>query len=375
MKRFLVVAFLAAVSGRGVLAQVEDVRVIDRLKEGGPYQKIWQPFIARVSAERLVATYGLQLVGKGDMGDIVASVSRDGGKTWGPRIAVFDHRVRYGPLQYAYNNSVLFRPEGQDVIWCFAMRTPMQYRDSEDARLCAAYSADGGLSWIPVELANDYHMPLITCAGVVTLRDGDSVRYLLPVHRNTRRRDETGDRRQLVLESTNLLRWKLSGYVPQPTDGTPVWIHEGNIAPGDRDDELKIVMRTTRCDSPRIVMDPPVAWSSVSRDGGRTWSPAVAEPSLPNFRSKAFFGKDAKGRHVYVYSHTEAREGLYYKVKPKGGAWSDAKLFFDGETRNSYPTLLEESPGHFLAVWDSSDDPRRRRTVIRFGRLDVNAED
>lgn len=65
----------------------------------------------------------------------------------------FDHRVRNGTVQYADNNSVLFRPPGQDVIWLFCMRSPMHYRDSENIALVAAYTVDGGLSWQHVELS------------------------------------------------------------------------------------------------------------------------------------------------------------------------------------------------------------------------------
>ena len=39
------------------------------------------------------------------------------------------------------------------MIWLFAMRAPMHYRDSENAELVAAYTADGGLSWQHVELS------------------------------------------------------------------------------------------------------------------------------------------------------------------------------------------------------------------------------
>ena len=119
---------------------------------------------------------------------------------------------------------------------------------------------------------------------------------------------------------------------------------------------------------------PGLAYSSVSRNGGRTWSEAQPEPDLPNFQSKAFYGKDSNGRHVYVYSDKPEREGLYYKTKSPGGKWSPAKEFFGGNTRNSYPTLIEDKPGEWLCVWDSSDDINVRRSVIRFGRLRVEAE-
>ena len=63
------------------------------------------------------------------------------------------------------------------------------------------------------------------------------------------------------------------------------------------------------------------------------------------------------------------REGLWYKTKPKGGEWSDAKPFYHENNRNSYPTLVEDKAGEWIAVWDSSNEPDKKRTCIRFGRL------
>ena len=353
------------------VGEVTDIVEIDVLPQDSGYSKIWQPFIAKWSDKHYVASYGLQLRNKGDMGDLVCSISRNQGKTWSAPIMIFDHRIPNGSQRFAYNNSVLFKPEGQDILWCFGMRTPMHFRDSEDAMLCAAYSGDGGYSWTQVELAMDYHGPLITCAGIVPFKDDRGTRYLMGVHRNTSRHSTLGDQEQFVLESRSLLRWKFAGRIPVNKD-KPAWIHEGNIAEGDAPGELKMVTRTGGYK--KGVPRPGLAYSSVSGDGGRTWSDAIPEPELPNFQSKAFYGKDSHGQHVYVYSDKPEREGLCYKVKPKGGSWSASKPFFGGNTRNSYPTLIEDKPGEWLCVWDSSDDISVKRTVIRFGRLSVAPE-
>ncbi len=351
----------------GYQGDVADVVTIDTLEPDGPYDKIWEPFIARWTDKHLVAAYGLQVRKKPDMGDIVCSISRDAGKTWSPRVMVFDHRLRNGTVQYAYNNAVLFRPPGQDVIWLFAMRVPLHYRNSENADLVAAYSADGGYSWQHVELAMDYQSSLIIVAGIETVERDGVTTYLLPAHRNSLRHDPHGDRRQFVLESTSLLHWKLAGYVPYAEDDA-VFLHEGGIAEGDSKDELKIVMRTADMTRERP-LDPPLAYSSVSKDGGRTWSTAKPETQLPNFRSKSYFAKAANGTHLYVYSDSVERRGLYYKTRAGGKPWSDVRTFYEADNRNSYPTLIEDKPGRWLAVWDSSNDPDRQRTAIRFGRL------
>ena len=348
---------------------VFDVATIDTLDQDGLYNKIWEPYIAKWGNKHFIAAYGLQVTGKGDMGDIVCSITRDAGKTWGHRVMIFDHRQRNGTVQYAYNNAVLFRPSGQDIIWLFAMRAPMHYRDSENADLVAAYTADGGYSWHPVELALDYQGSLIIVAGIETV-ERDGVRhYLLPAHRNSLRHDPFGDRRQFVLESTSLLHWKLAGYVPYD-ESNPVFLHEGGIAPGDHDGELKILMRTATMDRERPI-DPPTAYSSVSKDGGKTWSRAEAEPELPNFRSKSFYGQNSDGLYVCVYGDSAERRGLYYKTREPRETWSAQHDFYVANNRNSYPTLVEDKPGQWIAVWDSSNSPDEKRTAIRFGRLRV----
>lgn len=368
----LVAAAAGAAEEKAYRGDVKSVVTIDVLDPEGPYDKIWEPFIARWTGDHLIAAYGLQVRGKMDMGDIVCSLSLDGGRTWNERITVFDHRVRNGSVQYAYNNSVLFRPPDQDVVWLFAMRAPMHYRDSENADLIAAYTADGGYSWNHVELAMGYQGSLIIVAGIETVKRDGVPHYLLPAHRNSRRHDPHGDRRQFVLESKSLLHWKLAGYVPYPDDD-PVFLHEGKIAPVGHG-ALEMVMRTATMDRERP-LDPPLAYSTRSEDGGRTWSTARPEPELPNYRAKSFFGRDSSGRHIYVYGDSAQRRGLYYKTRTPGGDWSPQRTFYDGGNLNSYPTLLEEPSadglGEWLAVWDSSDSPDRRRTVIRFGRLSV----
>ena len=370
----------------GDVTHVRTVRHLDQHQQArGGYDRVWEPYIAEWAPAtekkeaHLVVAYGAHLAGKVDMGDIVACVSTDGGDTWSDPVMVFDHMVHQGPFRFAYANAILFKPQGQPILWCFAMRCPLIYRDSENSQLCAAYSVDGGRSWQQVELAMHWQSSLIVVAGIEPVRDADgNTRYLLPAHRNSLRHDARGHRDHAVLESSNLIEWRLAGYVRQAglggEPGEPVvFLHEGNIARGDADGELKIVMRTADYKTYQA-LQPPVAYSSVSQDGGRTWSLAQPEPELHNAVSKAFFGRDSTGRHVYVYNTgaRSERRDLHYKVKQPGGAWSEARAFYAPGTKNSYPTLIEYAPGQFHCVWDSGDTPDRHRTLIRYARLDLN---
>ena len=73
----------------------------------------------------------------------------------------------------------------------------------------------------------------------------------------------------------------------------------------------------------------------------------------------------------YVYNDNFDRKGLWYKTKSRGGNWSGAKRFYHENNLNSYPTLVEDNPGEWIAVWDSSNEPYKKRTAIRFGRLQI----
>jgi BNR repeat-like domain len=364
---------------------VTDVTLVRTLARHPGAGVLWEPYIAQWAEKQLVVAFGAGIPGKADMGDILCCVSRDEGKTWAEPVAIFDHLRREGAIQFAYANPVLYRPPGQDVIWCFAMRCPVNWRDSEDSRLAAAYTADGGRTWVPVELSMYYTGPLIIVGGLLRVDEGRQARYLLPAHRNTLRHDPLGSRDQFVLESTSLLEWKLAGtdsgaqgrpvqgnppgFVPQPATGK-LFLHEGQLALGDKAGEVRMVMRTSRYDHDARAVDPPRAYSSVSHDSGRNWSPAVPEPELFNAVAKGYYGRSVLGTEVYVYNDGEAglRKSLRYKIRRPGQEWTPERTLFDAGIHNSYPTLLEHAPGEFYAVWDSGTETAYR-TSIRFGKF------
>ena len=369
------------IGGSNILAEtkdyqgdVADVRVIRRVEQHPYAWRVWQPFIIQGERKRdLIVAFGAMVNGKKDMGDILSSVSRDDGDTWEEPVAIFDHRRRQGAIQFAYANPVLYRAPGQDIVWCFAMRCLIAYENSEESQLVAAFTADGGRTWTPVEMAMHYTGPLITNAGIVDTEIDGRKLFLLPAHRNTLQNDPRGSRDHFILSSTSLLEWRIEAYIPQPT-AARVFLHEGNIALSDDPDELKIVMRTANYDDSSLTTNPPRAYSSVSRDGGHTWSVAREEPELHNAKSKAYFGRASDGTHIYVYNDGPAqrepggRMALRYKTKSPNAAWSEQKTFYDAGIKNSYPTLVEVAPGDFRAVWDSGT-PDRPRTHIHFGKL------
>ncbi|MBB5035334.1 sialidase family protein [Prosthecobacter vanneervenii] len=354
-----------------------DVRVIRTAEQEPRAALLGQPSLALWKEKHLVAAYQLGIAGKTDMGSIDAVVSTDDGQSWSIPSTIFDSTERHGAMQFGYCNAVLYKPPGQEVLWCFAMRCPLNYADSEDSHLAAAYSGDGGRSWNPVELAMHYTGPLVILGEIQRIEEDGHPVYAMPAHRNTKRADPHGTREHFVLRSTSLMDWHLGGYVPLPK-GREMFLHEGQIAVMDaKKGQLKMVMRTSTGVPEGKLMDggalnPPRAWSSNSEDGGRSWSVAKEEPELWNTVSEAWYGRSGDGRLLYVYNDgpTFSRMALRYKVSNAYGVWGPERTFFDESIHNSYPTLIEVAPGEFRAVWDSGDAKRHRR-AIRFGKLSL----
>lgn len=353
---------------------VRDVGIVRTAEQEPRASLLGIPHLAQWKDKHFVVAYEVGIPGKTDMGSIDAAVSSNDGASWSIPCTIFDHTQRHGAIQFGYANPVLYRPPGQEIIWCFAMRCPLNFADSEDSHLAAAYSGDGGRSWNPVELAMSYTGPLVIVGDIQRIVEDGRPIYLLPAHRNTKRADPLGSREQFVLRSTSLLDWSLGGYVPQPNPGA-IFLHEGQIAVTSPAGQLKMVMRTSSGRNEGGLLDggalnPPRAWSTTSNDGGKSWSMAEAEPELWNSVAEAWYGQARSGAQMYVYNDGPpfSRMALRYKVRPPNGSWSEERTFFDAGIHNSYPTLLEIAPGEFRAVWDSGDAQRHRR-AIRYGKF------
>lgn len=347
---------------------VTDVRVVRTIEQHPGASSMAIPHIAAWKPGHLVVAYEAGIPGKVDMADIVSVVSTNDGDTWSEPAYIFDHREKYGHLQFAYANPVLFKPPGQNILWCFAMRNPLHQPNSEESFLVAAYSGDGGRSWSHAELIMHYSGSLVLTGNIQTVIENGAPVFLLPAHRNSLDNGPVGGARiHFVLRSNNLLEWDVAGFVPQPEK---VWIHEGHIALGEKEGEMTMIMRTATMENKAL--DPPRAWSTSSPDNGRTWTSPKEEPELWNSISEAAYGNATDGTLYYIYNDGPAwyRKALKYKLKPPGKGWSDEKVFFDAGIKNSYPSVIEVSPGDFRIVWDSGTHNYGRKQ-IRFGKLRI----
>ena len=88
---------------------ITDHYVIRRVEQHPQAWRIWQPFIVQGQTEGdLIVAYGAMRHGKKDMGDIFVTLSQNDGESWSEPVAVFDHTVRQGNIQFAYANPHFF---------------------------------------------------------------------------------------------------------------------------------------------------------------------------------------------------------------------------------------------------------------------------
>src|SRR3954469_2078931 len=119
------IALLAALLAIHSLAEqpatggVTNVSIVRHVDQHPGAALLWEPYIAEWKPKHLVVAFGAGIPGKTDMGDILASVSTDDGNRWSEPAFVFDHNQRSGAMQFGYANPVLYKPPGEDVLWCF----------------------------------------------------------------------------------------------------------------------------------------------------------------------------------------------------------------------------------------------------------------
>jgi predicted neuraminidase len=108
---------------------------------------------------------------------------------------------------------------------------------------------------------------------------------------------------------------------------------------------------------------------SVSRDGGRTWTPAYAT-HLPNPSAGIDVARLGDGRLVLVYNHrTRGRGTIHLAVSEDQGATWGAPYLLEGDPQEagsgySYPAVIQASDGllHITYTW--------RRKRIRYVVID-----
>ena len=285
---------------------------------------LWEPSIAVWKPEYLVVSFGAGVPGKIDMGDVFAGVSANDGETWSEPVLVFDHNQRYGEF---CNSPTRIRcstnRRGRTCCGASPCVAPTNYQDSEDLAPGGRVQRRRRDSWTPGGAGHALHGSADHRQRRHLPHSGKrpAAAYLLPanpargVTTRSARRAVRAEQHQPAGMAAGRLRAAAArrpgvppGRKPCPRRRRrPVEARDASTADYERENKA---------------LEPPRAFSSVSNDGGRTWSPAQQEPDLWNNSAKAYYGRASDGTHLYVYSATAGAEpdGLVrYKTQPAGG--------------------------------------------------------
>lgn len=237
-------------------------------------------------------------------------------------------------------NPVLFRDAGK--LWLFFKVGP------SPREWVGAYrtSTDGGRTWSPVEympagqLGPIRNKPIVLSNGDILAGTSVEAGY------------EGGTPADAPYRS-----W--ATWIERSPDGGKTWQKHGPITvPGENygviqptlwetdEGHVKMLMRSTGR----------IGWicSSVSTDGGKTWSPA-RPTDLPNPNSGIDAVKLSDGRVVLVYNHSQdSRSPIHLAVSSDDGeSWGDPLILEQGEGEFSYPAIIQTGDGtiHITYTW------------------------
>jgi|GEM_PF-3512811 len=279
-----------------------------------------------------------------DRGDIMfkSGSSVDGGATWTWSATQY---MKQSDTTASYVNVVMYNEAG--TLYAFIGKSnPISNPTPGTSVNVCMKSTDMGVSWTPQAITNSYtgHMAL----GGAIIKSGST--YFMPFHASGA---------QGFLKSTNLIDWSLAGFVPNP-DG--VSLQEGFLVVSqDNPGHLVCKMRVKKTEGG-------YAYTSISTDGGTTWSDARPDLELPNWGVKGCLYKDANDQYVYIYNTEDGRNTLYYKTRAPGEPWKAGRPFTPVTLtgKDCYAMMTEYAPGKFYVVWENS------YSKVMFAKLDVS---
>lgn len=279
-----------------------------------------------------------------DRGDIMfkSGSSADGGATWTWSATQY---LKQNDSTASYVNVVMYNDAG--TLYAFIGKSnPISNPDPGTSVNVCMKSTNLGVSWTAQTITNSYAGQM--ALGGHIIKSGST--YFMPFHASGA---------QGFLKSTNLINWSLAGFVPNPEGVT---LQEGFIAVSqDNSSHLVCKMRVKKDEGG-------YAYSSISTDGGTTWSDARKDLELPNWGVKCSLYRDSNNQYVYLYNTEDGRNTLYYKTRAPGQPWKAGRPFTSDTLagKDCYPMLTEYAPGKFYALWENSYHN------VYFGKLDVS---
>jgi sialidase-1 len=309
--------------------------------------------------------------GGSDSGDIdlVLKRSFDGGATWGPLQVVWDD----GPNTCGNPAAVVDRDTG--TIWLALTHNlgkdteaQIQAGTSQGTRtVWITRSDDDGAAWAkPVEITKDVKKPGWTWFGTgegvgIQTRGG---RLVIPGEAR-----EGGTRRSLALVFTSEdhgKSWKLGGTVGDTFgESQVVELADGTLMLNMRNHDVRAVKEGGGARTERGV--------ALSRDGGRTWSPAFHDPALvePHCQGSIlrYTWASERGKSRILFSNPASRQKRVAMTvrlsSDEGKSWSGGRVLHEGPS--GYSCLAALPDGSIGCLYERGE--RRTSEKVTFDRF------
>ncbi len=317
------------------------------------------PSIAKLDDGRLMAVAsGLRLDHVDTYGKTIAVFSKNDGKTWGPMTIINDTPLddRDAGVINMGNNKI-------GVTWftisCDMQRECTQWRDPNDPtrKMILDYletvspeqeekylgslvrvSEDGGDTWGEIKKA-----PVTAPHGFIMLKDGTYLYFGKSYSGN-----DNGKAPIRAYASKDGLNWELKGTVPIPDGFFDYQFHEPHVIELN-DGSLLGFIRTHEHTSHPSACN---TFSTVSKDGGVTWSDPVEVEGMTGM--PPHFLRHSSGAIICAYAERDDKNSCE-KVFI---SWDDAKTWIDYilDDRSDcndlgYPASVELSNGDILTVY------------------------
>lgn len=255
--------------------------------------------------------------------DVGIWVSRYDGKKWSP-VEEVANGVESAAKRYPCWNPVLFQPRtGPLMLFYKVGPSPSEWWGM------LITSRDGGKSWgKPRRLPKGILGPIKN--KPIQLADGTILSGSSTEHDGWRVHMESSSDLGKTWQNSGPLNSGKKFGVIQPT----ILKHNGTLRILNRSRQRKIV-------------------ESVSKDGGKTWSPMKAT-SLPNPNSGIDGVTLKDGRSLLVYNHlTRGRRMLNVAVSEDGRHWKAALVLENEPGEFSYPAVIQTADGlvHITYTW------------------------
>lgn len=291
-----------------------------------------------------------------NMGEIVVIRSSDNGSTWDPASirSIFDMAIK--------DEKDL--PGGKAADW--SALPPLDFRSRDtlimgggipalfapNARGWMRASTDGGRTWRPHTLLQNYDFPSISLPGTSMYSVRHDGVMLLGIHTNA---PKALGPRPIVYASADGVGWQYLGSIIDEEPASPYYPGGSPFAAAPHFYPRPIVLKDGRVlTALRYQRDARnVIWTEIheSLDGGRTWHWLSR---VNDWGAPGDLVPMQDGRIACVYGYRLAPQGIRYRIsEDKGRSWGTEMILRDdgGSWDVGYPRVIEIAPGTLLATY------------------------